>query len=238
MTYPIAEIFHSPQGEGLFTGAYFCFIRFAGCTVGKPFTEKEKAPGMIPYGAFPVLHPYQEKCTDWAGNSFACDTNYRMSKKMTVEEILQEVGDTERVCLTGGEPVMQPLCRLMEVLNVTKKQVHLETSGTVALDDFFQFIPRERIWITVSPKQGLLEKVLLNADELKILVDERFSTERFEKEILDKRNRDFTFPILWFQPINDENEIRQDNLQRCLELQKKYPFARISTQMHKLWRVR
>jgi 7-carboxy-7-deazaguanine synthase len=38
-TFPISEVFTSPQGEGLYAGQLMTFIRFAGCTVGKPFPK-------------------------------------------------------------------------------------------------------------------------------------------------------------------------------------------------------
>lgn len=234
MTYPIAETFLSCQGEGLWTGTRMHFIRFAGCNVGYPFTKVDRQ-------YLPVLQPYQEKCTDWAGNSFACDTNYRISKKMSVEEILKEVGDTERVCLTGGEPMMHNLEPLVKALESVRHKIHIETSGTKQVMDLYHWVHWSNLWLTVSPKQGYLIETVCSADELKILVDERFDEDGFCK-LLKRCYLQHEYPddgaILWFQPINDEHEIRQDNLQRCLELQKKYPFARISTQMHKIWRVR
>lgn len=39
-----------------------------------------------------------------------CDTGYSFEggTEMTVDEILDEVGDAFRVCFTGGEPMLQP----------------------------------------------------------------------------------------------------------------------------------
>ncbi|MCH2543374.1 MAG: 7-carboxy-7-deazaguanine synthase QueE, partial [Candidatus Atelocyanobacterium sp. ALOHA_A2.5_9] len=40
-TYPIAETFHSIQGEGAWTGVSAFFIRLAGCNVGCPWCDQK-----------------------------------------------------------------------------------------------------------------------------------------------------------------------------------------------------
>lgn len=226
LQYPIAEIFKSIQGEGYWAGTVMTFVRFAGCTVGKPYTPAAReALG---------LQVYQERCCDWAGNSFTCDTNYRLSKRMTVEEIVAEVGDAEHVCFTGGEPLMHDIEMLHKCLMLATntdsskraRQIHIETSGTISCDWL-----SEVAWVTVSPKLGCLQRVLDQADEIKILVG-HFDEARFVQTYRQYFDR------IWIQPVNQEHEIDQLNLQRCVQLVMKYPQLRLSTQLHKIWKVR
>src|SRR4051812_2738266 len=97
MTYPISEIFTSPQGEGLYTGMMMTFIRLAGCSVGRPYPKEKYV--VLPHCEFKciggdpdmghgpncayaksthVLPIYTEQCTLYDGRTFACDTDYRV----------------------------------------------------------------------------------------------------------------------------------------------------------------
>lgn len=231
MTYPIAELFKSTQGEGRWAGAYMAFVRLAGCTVGKPYTQQERENYFVPGSAHNFLNVYQEKCTLWDGKTeMACDTNYRMSQKFTVEDIVKEVGDIQRVCITGGEPLMHDLLPLIKGLN--GRHIHIETSGTKDLEELYKY-PGSVLWITVSPKHNFLRSSLVYASEIKVLVNsDTFNEAEFEQQFKN------VFYKTWIQPVNDENEIRQDNLQRCIELQKKFPLVSISLQSHKIMKVR
>lgn len=65
-----------------------------------------------------------------------CDTGYSFEggTEMTVDEIVDRVGDCFRVCLTGGEPMLQPdSVDLIERLVSKGIQVVLETNGSVDL---------------------------------------------------------------------------------------------------------
>lgn len=259
--YPIAEIFTSPQGEGVWTGTLMTFIRLAGCSVGQPMTEEKKfqlAYQMIPASALtfgavvheaPAPRPvpaYTRMCTTYDGREFLCDTDYQTKELMTVEQIVNAVPkDVSYICLTGGEPLMYNLCPLMEALY--PRRIHIETSGTrlPVIDKGFQlWFPAQAhmrrfedplVWLTVSPKKGILKKMLQVAHEIKILVNQDFKVE--ELPFWDEWAWPAA-PNVFLQPINHENDICPENLQRVRELQLQYTFFRISTQMHKIWRVR
>ena len=226
-TYPIAEIFTSPQGEGTHTGSLLTFIRFAGCSVGKPFTPDERAQVSL---AGTPLKMYQEKCTAWNGVSFACDTNYRKAEALTAEEILSRV-TAPGICITGGEPLLHDLRPLIQKMDAEREPllgIHVETSGTIAIPEWLSVCS----WVCVSPKKGYRHDSLLAADELKVLVGPEFDEKLFIGEFEPYLDKTF------LQPINDEHHINFDNLKRCLDLQVKYTQVRISTQMHKIWNVR
>lgn len=218
--YPIAEIFNSLQGEGHHAGTRMTFVRLAGCSVGKPYTpEARKQLG---------LHVYQERCTAWNGVGFPCDTDYRVHYRLTAAEIAVQIDvvDARRVCITGGEPLIHDLWPLIDTLKRAGKRVHLETSGTISP------VPLG-VWVTVSPKAGYLSEVLEQANEIKILVGVDFD----EKLFVRKFARYFDSLKVFVQPVNEAAEINEDNLRRCIELTKSHPTVRLSSQLHKIWKV-
>ena len=231
---PVAEIFESVQGEGAQIGLATTFVRLAGCTVGKPYTpEARKALG---------IESYQERCTDWSGNSFPCDTNYRMAKRMTVDEIVNsyEVSRARWVSITGGEPLMHNIYPLADALLEAGKRIHLETSGTIMRTGMFQhprtglLLSHDFIHIAVSPKQHCLEAMLARADEIRVMVDKSFTEENF----LAVFGKYLDSDKLWISPVNDLVTLNYDNLQTCLALQHKYRQLRLTTQLHKQWNLR
>lgn len=252
--YPIAEMFLSPQGEGLFTGKMMQFIRLAGCCVGRPVaTGTEEAATQsgrsriffMPQTSAPLLHDIHGEptgnrawlCHTYDGRPFWCDTDFVARHAMSVDEIVHLIRrDVDEVCLTGGEPLMFDLRSLVEALwgaNETMR-VHVETSGTIAFPDWLTApVMREaHVWITVSPKQNVLQSCLEQANEIKLLVDENFSLST--AQTLVKGLKAFVF----LQPVNAEKEVDQVNLRHCLDIQREMPDWHISTQMHKVWNVR
>jgi 7-carboxy-7-deazaguanine synthase len=98
----INEIFHSLQGEADAVGYPTVFVRLTGC---------------------PLRCQY-------------CDTEYAFHEGhwLDLDAILDQVRsfDTQRVCVTGGEPLAQPNCRkLLARLCEDGFTVSLETSGAM-----------------------------------------------------------------------------------------------------------
>lgn len=110
-----------------------------------------------------------------------CDTAYAFEggTEMTVDEIVDRVGDCPRVCLTGGEPMLQPdAVELMERLTALGKQVDLETDGAVDLSS----VPDDPL-ILISmdvkcPSSGMTDRMVWSnlgllgmKDQLKFVID-------------------------------------------------------------------
>lgn len=98
----VTEIFHSIQGESVTVGQPTVFVRLTGC---------------------PLRCRY-------------CDTSYAFSggEQRPVAAILDEVARcrARHVCVTGGEPLAQPNCRLLlTALCDAGYAVSLETSGAI-----------------------------------------------------------------------------------------------------------
>ena len=236
--YPIAEIFTSIQGEGYWTGQLMTFIRFGGCSVGKPIAEGiKKAAG---------LSVYTEMCTLYDGRKFPCDTDFRTKEVLTEEQILSLIPPrVKHVCFTGGEPLIHYLQDLIDTIRPLGIMPHIETSGTIPLgasipqwgaESMFSIGPEQwrgetQPWLTVSPKQSCLDWVIKQANEIKLLVDEQFAVERLPEAVANHH-------LVWLQPVNFEKSLHNDNLQRCIKLLHEYPTWRLSIQAHKVLGVR
>jgi len=222
--YPVSEIFTSPQGEGMYAGQMQTFIRLAGCTVGKPYSPMERRNYALPI--------YIEKCMLYDGRVFPCDTDYRSKSKYTAEELIQRVPmGVDDVCITGGEPLMHDLSTLITYLFGIGKKVHIETSGTIYVD------LKTDVWVTVSPKKGIREDMVTRANEIKLLVNEHFDpTKKIDTlpmhHLVDLGILAYEKPI-FLQPVNYEKEVNGENLNRCMEWQRKYPGFRVCIQQHK-----
>ncbi|SRR6266403_126180 len=246
--FPIAERFTSPQGEGLYAGTLMYFIRFAGCSVGKKLSDSERRGWEQKIDHFhskenELLAVYTEKCCTYDGREFLCDTDFRTKEALTMKELLDGIPKgVGHICLTGGEPLNQPLSEFFDFIgSETDYKVHVETSGTVSMEDTWpEYTAADSLeawheggwlWITVSPKKGLLSEMIGIANEIKLLVDENFDVEKIPDDIKDHR-------LVWLQPINTEFEVDRRNLDRCLSLLQEHKNWRLSSQMHKTWRVR
>src|SRR5512146_688808 len=113
MFYPVAEIFHSIQGEGVFTGTPMLFVRLAGCNVG-------------------VASSQGSVCRTFTGAEFPCDTDYKMTKRASEQEIIQECHE-EHICITGGEPFIHDLSDLIHAF-VTPVPNKPEWQGLVHIE--------------------------------------------------------------------------------------------------------
>ena len=245
---PIAEIFVAPQGEGIYTGTMMMFIRTAGCSVGKPWTDKGigREDNRERHNGLAIIPGNHEMCSLYDGRTFCCDTDYKVKDKYTVKNIaehimLDPVG-VHHVCLTGGEPLLHAAKLLHLIKAVPKVKFHLETSGTVSLEnDDVQMFISELIasggHITTSPKLGYLDEDYSPiVDEVKLLVDEDFDIGRIPTVAKERAIQGLL--AVYLQPVNGINDINYDNVKRCLSLQLQYPWLRLSIQGHKIWQTR
>jgi 7-carboxy-7-deazaguanine synthase len=107
--YPINSIFKSFDGEvnKWGQGVVTTFIRFQGCNL---------------------------KCRN-------CDTKYSLeinpdTMLLTYPEIISEVMkfNTQKVTITGGEPLLQDISKLVEELLLLGYKISIETNGSIKLD--------------------------------------------------------------------------------------------------------
>jgi len=234
---PIAEHFHSIQGEGHWVGTPMHFIRLAGCSVGAKASAKWVNDGIFAQEAPYVPNPLPilsngavgSKCQTYDGRYFDCDTDFSLHAKVDVETLIGETHETH-ICLTGGEPLNHQSTawwkRLIDVTEAREISVHIETSGTIAIRDL-----RHHMWITVAPKFGVRPDMLDTANEIKFLVDESFDFSTLP-EFSESGVRVFLCPI------NGEHDVNLTNVGLCLNLLSRRPSWRLSVQVHKFIGVR
>lgn len=113
--YPIHEMFHTFQGEGVHMGESAFFIRLFGC---------------------PVQCPWCDSAGTWHPKYVPKDI-----ARLSAEDILHKVyTDVEFVVITGGEPCVHDLRDLTDILHQVGMEVHLETSGSFPIRGEFDFI--------------------------------------------------------------------------------------------------
>lgn len=206
----INEIFRSVQGETSSAGLPTVFVRTAGCPL---------------------------RCT-------YCDTPYALTTQgsvaMTVAEVMAQVRTHRvmRVCLTGGEPLVQPRAELQDLFDQLAAhgyELSIETSGAVAIAPF-RLHDRQR-WILDMkvPSSGESDAMrfeslalLRPADEVKFVVgtaaDFQWSLAVIREHGLDGRTQ------LLFSPIWGDVtllELTQWVLDSGVD-------ARVQIQLHKL----
>lgn len=207
--YEIAELFHSVQGEGVYTGTPMTFIRFTGCSVGKRICHHcdTDFSGVVP----------------WKGGHW------------TLSQLLQKVR-CKHVCITGGEPLdIRPGDSLLfkELLRIGHT-LHVETSGTVECDVRSHFD-----WVTVCPKPGFKLSMLEQAHEIKVIVGGLGTGTGWPTlEDALKWARDWPEKPVFLQPRNAKHEVDPLALAHAMELVMAHPELRLSVQMHKLLEVR
>ena len=109
-TYLVNEIFHSLQGEGLWSGTPMVFLRFSLCNLRCPFCD-----------------------TDFSSGD-------KMTAEEILSKVRQVGGDTRRVCMTGGEPSLQIDSSLVDAFHREGYAIHIETNGTRKLPDGIDWI--------------------------------------------------------------------------------------------------
>ena len=104
VTYPIYDIYHSFQGEGVHMGRSALFVRFSGCNLNCWFCDSK-----------------EYKNVKW-----------RYTPEEIIN-ILDQSPKPDFVVLTGGEPCLYDLEPLVDALHEKGYDVHLETNGTLPI---------------------------------------------------------------------------------------------------------
>lgn len=155
-----------------------------------------------------------------------CDTDHQDGRPMTAEELVQAVrteGPCKRVCLTGGEPLLQADRELVDTLHLAGYKIHLETNGT-------RSVPEGVDWVTLSPKEDFMsggKVVVEKADELKLVLAPGTDPAKWAG-----------FPASWhfLQPCAAPDG--SDNTAETVAYIQEHPQWRLSLQTHKLLNIR
>ena len=165
-----------------------------------------------------------------------CDTGYSFEggTEMTVDEILDEVGDAFRVCFTGGEPMLQPdAVELIGRLVSRGIQVVLETNGSVDLST----VPGGPL-VQISmdwkcPSSGMTGRmlesnldILSGKDQLKLIIKDQGDLD-FAVDFV--RSYDIACPVI-FGPVGGIDRLEW-LVQRVLD---EHLDVRVLPQLHKI----
>jgi organic radical activating enzyme len=201
-TLKITEIFPSIQGEGLRQGEPTIFVRFTGCNLCCAF----------------------------------CDTKYawKGGKDYTTIHLLSRIKRTASrfpaswICLTGGEPLLQNVEELVQMLKKEKFKIQVETNATI-------YRPLAVDWYSVSPKPEeyfFRPEYKNEAREVKLVV-----TKGLNFQIVQRLREEFASDIpLLLQPQSN----RKWSMIQGMSLLKKglrlgYTNIRLSAQLHKVF---
>jgi organic radical activating enzyme len=251
--YPVVEIFHSIQGEGLNQGKSAWFVRMAHCNFNCKVRVGEKE--------FPCdepLHSDDSKIT-----------------KMSAKEIVNRLTDpADIIVITGGEPTLYDLTELCNEINlrcipieyqsngvefrmnwpVVKNHPHcgemfdecetvisgplicIETNGTLPIrgDIDFVCVSPKPLKFAKNANASYCKETLAEADEVKLVVG--WSTEEDIDYFID-HCPDAT---LLFSPLTTfpEGKLIPEETEKAINLVKKYVGSRLSLQIHKWIGVR
>jgi len=147
----ICEIFHSLQGEGLDTGLPMVFVRSVGCNLRCSWCDTKYAYG--------------------GGSEWSLD---RLEKRISSYKC-------PRVCLTGGEPLLQPDApELITLLLGKGYSVSVETNGSFPVRNIIALDKNGRLRISLDikcPSSKMDEKmdvgnlaVLRQTDQVKFVL--------------------------------------------------------------------
>lgn len=196
--FPLMEDFYSIQGEGHYQGHAAYFVRLGGCDVGCIWCDVKES---------------------WDAEEHPVTT---------VEEIITRIkkSTTEKVIVTGGEPVMYNLSHLTQRLKEEKLRTHIETSGVYPLTGDWD-------WVCFSPKKFKMPHASIYnaANELKVVIYNQSDFEWAEKHAA-MVNSDCE---LFLQP---EWSREKEMVPKITEYIKVNPHWRVSLQIHKYMNVR
>lgn len=184
----VNEIFFSIQGESSSIGLPTVFVRFTGCNL---------------------------RCT-------YCDTKYSYYEGVpdTPEGILDKIRSygIKRVCLTGGEPLIQPrseMQQLLDLLAAEQYEVSIETDGSIDVSKF-RLHERQRFILDMKvPSSAMsdkmdfanLQRILPSRDEIKFVVGTRVDYE-WSKNLIRQYGLDAGYQLV-FSPIFGDLPPRQ-----------------------------
>lgn len=157
---------------------------------------------------------------------FDCDTEFTSARKMTAAAILSAVSaflPCKAIIFTGGEPALQLTASLCDMFKSESYFLAIETNGTYDLSAF------NLDWITVSPKTAEHTLRQKTASEVKYV---RRIGQGIPRPQVKATHR------LISPACQADGVILPADLAYCIDLIKEFPEWRLSTQQHKLWKVR
>jgi organic radical activating enzyme len=195
--YKVVETFRSIQSEGFHAGTPALFIRLFGCNLDCKF------------GLW--------KCDEPLHKEVDTVTQYSIYELLE----LAEASEMKHIVITGGEPSMHDLTKLISKLRKQGHYVQIETNG-LNLSNI-----HNANYITYSPKMTWADnapELKSGFHELKLLASPEY-VPNIDKWALVKRK--------YIQPIADGDKINIGNVRWCAKWVTNHPTWKLSLQTHK-----
>jgi 7-carboxy-7-deazaguanine synthase (Cx14CxxC type) len=206
MTYAVKECFLTLQGEGVQSGSRAVFLRFAGCNLWSG-REEDRAAAQCGF------------CdTDFVGTDGEGGGKFASADALAghVESLWGQDNARRLVVITGGEPMLQLDCELIDGLHGRGFRIAVETNGTLPATPGID-------WICVSPKAGT-DVVQRRGDELKLV---------WPQEGIDPAElENWRFDHFLVQPM--DCQAREEAVEAAIRLAMERPKWRLSLQAHKV----
>lgn len=213
--YPVHEVFHTFQGEGIHMGVPAFFIRLYGCPVHCPFCDSAG-----------TWHK------DWVPKDI---------KRHTANELRDMVlaARVDTVVITGGEPGVFDLVQLVHACRLGGNRVHVETSGAYLFN-----VKVSWLTVSPKKWKPPIERNVRDASEFKFIIQEPADIALYSKMIEDLGYEKFSYnpddariiPI-WLHPEWGQRN-NPEVLTAIAEAVKGEAFPyRAGYQIHKLYQV-
>jgi len=228
LTAPVADIFVSVQGEGVYCGQKQLFIRFAGCNLRCSY------------------------CDEPAARSGTKAKRLTVRQLLRAADMLLQNNPAGNVSLTGGEPLLYPdfLNKLIPALKRRGLRVHLETNGTlprayeklrrkpdvVAADIKLRSATGRELWVEHEQFLRLCHERAF----VKTVLHSKASREEILKTINIIATTDPTIPLIW-QPATRSTSGSVKSAPAALlkwalaKAAKRLQTVKVLPQMHVLW---
>lgn len=226
MEYAVNEIFETIQGEAAFTGTPAIFIRMQGCPVGCPWCDTKHTWEVNQADYVPAF----EDIIDKDGSEDSAKWSF-----VTAEDLAGycAVHSANHIVITGGEPCVQDLKPLTNLLIARGFTVQVETSGT------HEVRCHGNTWVTLSPKIGMpggfevRVDAMKRADEIKMPVGKQADLDKLEALLVLHKSDKRRHAKVWLQPLST----RKKATELCVRtaIAKRY---KISIQTHKFMAIR
>ncbi|MBX9693369.1 MAG: 7-carboxy-7-deazaguanine synthase [Cyanobacteria bacterium] len=204
--YAVKECFLTLQGEGAQAGRAAVFLRFAGCNLWSGL-ERDRSAAACQF------------CdTDFVGVDGVGGGKFPSASALADHVRSKWTGDggAPLVVCTGGEPLLQLDCALIDALHAAGFEIAVETNGTIAA-------PEGIDWICISPKAGA-PLVQRSGDELKLVYPQAGAPPAMFETLAFKR--------FYLQPMDGPQ--RAENTASAVAYARDHPLWRLSLQTHKL----